>query len=93
MAEDWKLTEAEQSTEGGLTAIGVLQEGDAERHKHKAANDEVGRHAVHTVQHRDKRPACQHLVAELCQLAVSQHFEMQMIPCISMHGTCWVQPT
>jgi len=63
------------------TAGRMLQEGDGQRHEDEAADDEVGGHAVHAVQHRHQRPALVQPVAQRHLLPAPVHLDLQHVAC------------
>lgn len=50
---------------GEHTSIGMLQEGNAERHKDQATNDEVGGNTVHSMQDGHQRTPLLQLKLEI----------------------------
>jgi hypothetical protein len=64
------------------TAVGMLEEGDAERHEDEAGDGEVGRRAaVDAMQRRHQQLVRPDLVAQLPDLSIAQHPQPQMVSC------------
>ena len=76
-------------TRARLTSIGMLKEGDGERDKHKAPDNEVGRDTVHAGEYWHKWLSEIELIFDGPLLPVTQDQSIEPVPC----GTCSLRHT